>query len=149
MARKHTNLHPVLHSAHVLEKRVEALLASSDIRHRQALVLDALQRLGPTSQKHLAKQFDVSAGSISSMIVRLVALGYVKQATNPEDRRRDIVEITSSGSSVLRGVHKVWREGDKMIESALGRDKSEQFVKLARELSKALGGGPPAKEQKV
>ena len=107
MARKHANLHPVLHSAHILEKRVEALLASSDIRHRQALVLDTLQQLGPTSQKHLANQFGVSAGSISSMIVRLVALGYVTQATNPEDRRRDIVDITPSGRSVLRGVHKV------------------------------------------
>ena len=137
----------MLHSAHILEKRVEALLASSDIRHRQALVLDALQQLGPTSQKHLAKQLGLSAGSMSSMIVRLVALGYVTQATNPDDQRRDIVDITSNGRTVLRGVEKVWREGDKMIESALGPDKSEQFIKLARELSKALGGGPPIKEQ--
>lgn len=147
MTHEHAKLHPVLHSAHILEKRVEALLSSSDIRHRQALVLDALQQIGPTSQQHLAKQFGVSAGSMSSMIVRLLALGHITQVTNPKDRRRDIVDITSSGQSALRGVHEVWREGDRMIEAALGREKSEQFINLARELSKALGGGPPAKEQ--
>ena len=87
----------------------------------------------------LRKQFGVSAGSMSSMIVRLLALGHITQITNPKDRRRDIVDITSSGQSALRGVHEVWREGDRMIEAALGREKSEQFINHStRAFSKAL-----------
>lgn len=142
-------LHPVLHSAALLEKRIEALLSTSGIRHRQALILDALKLLGPTSQTHLAKQFGVSAGSMSSMIVRLVNSGYVTQITNPEDRRRDIVDITPSGDAALQDVYEVWRQGDKLIEVALGPEKCELFVSLASELRDALGGGPPTKEPRA
>ena len=148
MARNRLKLHPVLHSANILEKRMEALLGAFDIRHRQALVLDALEQIGPASQQHLAKHFGVSAGSMSGMVTRLAALGYITQIRDTEDRRRDIVAITPEGTAALKDVHGVWRQGDKMIEAALGPEKTEQFITLARQLSGALGGGPPRKERK-
>ncbi|WP_299640409.1 MarR family winged helix-turn-helix transcriptional regulator [uncultured Ruegeria sp.] len=146
MKRQHARIHPFLHSAAILEKKLESLLGSSGIRHRQALVLDALQKIGPSSQQHLVKHFSVSPGTMSSMISRLEALGYVQRETSPTDRRADVIKITPSGQSVLLGVAEVWEEGDKLIENILGSEDSKRLFALAEQLSRALGGGPPTIE---
>ncbi|MEP1574684.1 MarR family transcriptional regulator [Roseibium album] len=147
MKRQHAQIHPFLHSAAIMEKQLENLLGSSKIRHRQALVLDALLQIGPSSQQHLAKQFSVSPGTMSSMISRLETLGYVQRETNPTDRRADVVNITAEGLTALAGVADIWREGDKIIENILGPEESKRFFALSDKLSRALGGGPPKTEK--
>lgn len=132
-------IHPVLHSATLLEKRIEILLRPTGIRHRQALILDALSQIGPTSQRHLAKQFDVSAGSMSSMTERLVTLGFITQITNPENRRSDILDLTPDGREVLKKVWVVWQEATGLITSALGENQAETLTVLSTKLRNALG----------
>lgn len=146
MKSQHAHIHTFLHSAAILEKQLESLLALSGIRHRQALVLDALRKIGPSSQQHLIKHFSVSPGTMSSMISRLETLGYVKRETNPTDRRTDVVNITQDGLTAIAGVAYVWQEGDKIIENILGPEESKRFFALTDKLSKALGGGPPKME---
>ena len=146
MTRQHAKIHPFLHAAAILEKRLESLLGSSEIRHRQALVLDALQQIGSSSQQHLAKQFSVSPGTMSSMISRLETLGYVQRQTNPTDRRADVINVTSSGLAVVAGVAEIWHQSDEVVADILGDEESEQFFALSDKLSKALRGGPPKKE---
>ncbi|WFE87574.1 MarR family winged helix-turn-helix transcriptional regulator [Roseibium porphyridii] len=140
-------IHPVLHSATLLEKRIEILLRPTGIRHRQALILDALSQIGPTSQRHLAKQFDVSAGSMSSMTERLVTLGFITQITNPENRRSDILDLTPDGREVLKKVWVVWQEATGLITSALGENQAETLTVLSTKLRNALGGTQPEKER--
>ena len=142
MKRQHAKIHPVLHSAAILEKQLENVLGSSNVRHRQALVLDALRHIGSSSQQYLAKHFSVSPGTMSSMISRLEALGYVQRETDPTDRRTDVISITSDGSAVLAGVSEVWLAGDKVVEDILGPEEGKLFFALASKLSKGLGGGP-------
>ena len=146
MNMKPSKLHPFLHSAALLEKRVEKMLGSFGVRHRQAVILDALQRNGPASQRHLAKEINVSPGSMSSMTERLVTLGFIVQNSNPDDRRSDILEITPEGLAVLSDVQGVWRDGDKMIEAALGSKDAKQFFAMSEKLRNALGGRAPTKE---
>ena len=146
MKRQHAHIHSLLHSVAILEKRLESLLVPFGIRHRQALVLDALQQIGPSSQQHLAKHFSVSPGTMSSMISRLETLGYVKRETSPTDRRTDVVNITTDGLTAIAGVADVWQEGDKIIENILGPEESKRFFALTGKLSKGLGGGPPEME---
>ena len=146
MKHRSAQIHPFLHSAAALEKQLESLLVSSPIRHRQALVLDALQQVGPSSQQHLAKHFNVSAGTMSSMISRLEKLGYVRRETNPTDRRADVINITDDGLKALVVVADVWQEGDKIVEKILGPEDSKRLLTLTKQLSRALGGGPPKTE---
>lgn len=149
MKRQHAQIHPFLHSAALLEKQLESLLGSSGIRHRQALVLDALYRVGPSSQQHLVKHFGVSPGTMSSMISRLEALGYVQRETSPTDRRTDVITITPDGLATLLGVAEVWEEGRKIIEDILGSREGTRFLALADQLSRALGGSPPKVDPSV
>ncbi|MEQ9291579.1 MAG: MarR family winged helix-turn-helix transcriptional regulator [Roseibium album] len=124
------------------------LLRPTGIRHRQALILDALSKIGPTSQRHLAKQFDVSAGSMSSMTERLVALGFITQSTNPVNRRSDILDLTPDGRAVLEKVLIVWQEAAALITLALGDNQAETLTALSTKLRNTLGGTQPEKEQR-
>ncbi len=146
MKQQHAQIHSLLHSAAILEKQLESMLGASGIRHRQALVLDALDKLGPSSQQHLAKQFSVSPGTMSSMIFRLEKLGYIQRKTKPNDRRTDVIIITALGINVLADVLGIWQDGDKIIENILGPEESKQLFALTRKISSALGGGRPKPE---
>ena len=143
MKHQRAKLHPFLHAASNLEKHLEVLFVASKIRHRQALVLDALRVVGETSQQNLAKHFGVSPGTMSSMISRLETLGYVKSGSDQTDRRVDIISNTADGLAALEKVEGRWSDGDALVEEILGSSDAEQFFALADRLSKGLGGGRP------
>lgn len=59
--------------------------------------LHVLDRHGPTTPSVLAKQVNLTTGSASRMIDRLVAAGCVRRVPDPGDRRRVLVEPTQEG----------------------------------------------------
>ncbi|MAY66058.1 MAG: hypothetical protein CMM77_02890 [Rhodospirillaceae bacterium] len=143
MKAKPAKLHPLLHAATLIEKRVETLLASTGVRHRQALILDALDRFGPASQGHLAKEFNLSPGSMSTMTERLVVLGLITQRTNPDNRRQDILDLTGEGREALKAARRVWRQVDAQIDAALAPEDSAPFYATATVIRDSFGGRVP------
>jgi DNA-binding MarR family transcriptional regulator len=59
--------------------------------------LHVLGRHGPTTPSVLAKQVNLTTGSASRMIDRLVAAGCVRRVADPGDRRRVLIEPTQEG----------------------------------------------------
>lgn len=103
MKARPVKFHSYLHGAHLLQKRLDTLLAPMGIRPRQARVLNTLSGIGETSQTVLAQQFDVTAGSMSTMIERLLALGLISREKNPSDKPGDLIALTPEGKDALLG----------------------------------------------
>ncbi|MEV6149596.1 MarR family transcriptional regulator [Nonomuraea sp. NPDC052129] len=59
--------------------------------------LFVLGRHGPTTPGVLAKHVNLTTGSASRMIDRLVAAGCVRRVADPHDRRRVLIEPTREG----------------------------------------------------
>lgn len=59
--------------------------------------LHVLGRHGPTTPGILAKHVNLTTGSASRMIDRLVAAGCVRRVADPHDRRRVLIEPTQEG----------------------------------------------------
>lgn len=59
--------------------------------------LHVLGRHGPTTPSVLAKHVNLTTGSASRMIDRLVAAGCVRRVADPDDRRRVLIEPTQEG----------------------------------------------------
>lgn len=59
--------------------------------------LRALDRYGPATATALATHVGLTSGSVSRMIDRLDAAGWVKRVRDPGDRRRVLIELTSEG----------------------------------------------------
>ena len=148
MTPKPYKFHSLLHSADILEKRLATLLTPVGITPRQARILNVLNRVGAVSQTALTEQFDVTSGSMSTMVDRLLKLGMIERRKNPEDRRGDLISITDQGTAVLHEVRDVWQEIDELIEDKLGAEKAALLSELTRELKFALGGRVPGKDLK-
>ncbi|MBF6332113.1 MarR family winged helix-turn-helix transcriptional regulator [Nocardia transvalensis] len=59
--------------------------------------LHALDQYGPATPGALAERVNLTTGSASRMIDRLVAAGYVRRVPDPSDRRRVLIEPTREG----------------------------------------------------
>lgn len=136
----HAQFHSLLQSADLVEKQLSTLLSSVNVRPRQARILNALKRMGAASQVELADGFGVTAGSMSTMIDRLLAADLIIRCKNPEDRREDIVGLTASGERLVSEIRNLWLDVDELIIAAIGADKAAQLTMLTRELKIALGG---------
>ncbi|MCV3270169.1 MarR family winged helix-turn-helix transcriptional regulator [Roseobacter sinensis] len=145
MLRKGHKLHALLHSADLIEQHLRIELEPLGLRPRQARVLNALGHAGTSSQIELARAFNVSPASMSTMTQRLVEGGYILRSEDPKERRTNTLELTEKGRALLSDVRKAWANVDKIIETAIGKDKAEALAERAFELRNALGGHPPAK----
>lgn len=136
-------LHFLLHSADLLEDRLQKRLAPLDIRPRQARILDALARMEPASQVRLARAFHVTAASMSTMTARLIEAGFITRETDPEEARAHVLRLTERGRGLLVDIHAAWRDIDRLIERRLGPEKAALLADLTGELRDSLGDRVP------
>ena len=136
-------LHYLLHSAALIDKCLSTHLLPLGLGPRQARVIDALDRMGPTSQINLARECDITAASMSTMTSRLMTAGYVSRETSPLEARRNTLSLTPLGQALLNDIKRIWTQVDQIIEKSIGTEKSDALATLARELSHALGWRAP------
>ena len=140
MRAKGDKFHLLLHSADLLDEQLRNHLAPMGIKPRQARIIGALARMGSASQVELAREFNVTAASMSTMTSRLISAGYILRETDPVEARANVLKLTDLGRSLLDDVHDAWREMDRVIEKAIGRSKAKDLADLTGELRDALGG---------
>ena len=141
--KKNYRFHSLLHSSDLLEQRLRLGLEPLELRPRQARVLSALNRLGQISQVTLAKEFQVTPGSMSTMVTRLEKLGFITRHREPDERRSDVLILTAVGKAHLKGIRKTWTQMDDLIIEAIGIKKAQLLSELTEELTTALGGHVP------
>ena len=133
----------LLHSADLVEERLRIQLSPLGITPRQARIIEALDRMGSCSQVRLAREFNVSPASMSTMTTRLIAAGFILRRPDDRELRSNVLSLTESGRSLLSGVFDAWRAVDDLIEGAIGADEAHVLSGIARSLRDALGGHPP------
>jgi DNA-binding MarR family transcriptional regulator len=147
MQSQSCNFHFLLHSAHIVEERLRKRLAPLRVQPRQARILDAIGRMGATSQITLAEEMSVTQASMSTMIVRLVDLGFVTKKIDGNELRSNIVRLTKRGQNLLEQIYTLWSETDREIEKLIGAKHAKQLTEITFELRNALGGFTPGESK--
>ena len=149
MAKRSGNLlHPLLHAGHLVEAHLRDRLNHTGLQPRQARVLSTLHRIGETSQRTLANEFDITPASMSSMCDRLVAAGLIERQVDPDEKRAFLIRLTAKGESKVQDIHKAWEDIDKIIVEAIGRKPAKSLADLATGLRDQLGGRIPGHGKK-
>ena len=143
MSSQSYKFHLLLHSAHLLEERLRSRLAPLGIQPRQARALDALGRMGQASQVELAREFALSAASMSTMTSRLLTAGLIEKYVDERELRSNVLKLSKHGKSLLKKIYREWREIDREIGIILGVENADQLGSLTYELRNALGGSTP------
>lgn len=104
--------------------------------------------MGTTSQIELAREFNVTAASMSTMTARLIAADLISRRVDPVHQRSNVLELTEKGQSLVDAVREAWSDVDRLIEELIGPDNARRLAELTYDLRDALGGRTPGGETK-
>jgi MarR family 2-MHQ and catechol resistance regulon transcriptional repressor len=103
-------------------------LGDSDFR-----VLEVLLHKGPLPVNVIGPKVNLTPGSISVAVDRLVAKGLVSRVESPEDRRVRIVALTPRGKSVITPI---FREHVAAMEKVFASLSGDELRQLERHLKR-------------
>jgi len=90
--------------------RASQLLAPLGLHAGQEALLLELDRSGPQIQAQLSDALGCEAPSVTLMARKLEALGHIRRATDPTDKRAAVVTLTSSGRTLVTKIRQLWVE---------------------------------------
>lgn len=88
---------------------------------------------GPMSMGDLSKRLMVSNGNVTGLIDRLAGEGLVERAPSPDDRRVQMVSLTSKGAKTFAEMaknHRIWV--GEMMSGLSAREMNDLYDLLAR-----------------
>ena len=83
------------------------LLEPMNLTHPQYLVMLALWGEAPLSVTELSRRLDLDPGTLSPLLKRLEAAGYVTRGRSPEDERSLAVRLTSAGVALREQAERI------------------------------------------
>jgi MarR family transcriptional regulator, organic hydroperoxide resistance regulator len=72
------------------------------LTYPQYLVMLVLWEYGPVSVKRLGEELALDSGTLSPLLKRLAAHGYVRRERSTEDERSVVIHLTGAGSALRR-----------------------------------------------
>lgn len=108
-------------------------------------VLATLVRLGPEtglSQRRLMAELDLSSGTMSVRIERLVRAALVTKTNDPSDGRGSIVKLTKAGRDLFERCAPVHLQNERALLRVFSAEQQQQLVGLLRHWLRALEQRP-------
>ena len=119
-----------------------AALAPAGINGREAAVLRAIDNPHPLAQVEIARRMGIDRTTMVALIDDLQERGLVRRRQDPEDRRKNVVELTDAGKDITRLATQAGKQAEQSFLSPLSADEAEQFKKILRALLYNLPAGP-------
>ncbi len=129
----------------LLSPRLEAVFARFGLRGADFAVLATLVRLADdrVSQRRLASELGLSAGTMSLRIDRLVKLGLAGRAPDPEDGRGALISLTARGRELFDASAPEHLANTLELLAGLSDDERDQLGRLLGKLLDTLEDHEP------
>lgn len=109
------------------------LLQPMGLTHPQYLVMLALWEHAPLSVKELSKLLQLDPGTLSPLLKRLEAIGYIRRQRDSQDERVLAVTLTSAGRELRSEAERI----PSSVVDRLGMDL-EELQELHRSLTRVI-----------
>jgi len=107
-----------------MSKAYKPLLEPLNLTYLQYLVMLALWSGGPSNLAQVAKRLMLDSPSLTPVLKRLEAAGYVQRTRDPEDDRRIVLTVTAAGQRLkaeVKGIQAgIATASSCTLEEALG-----------------------------
>jgi DNA-binding MarR family transcriptional regulator len=143
--RRHADAaEPLVGVAPLISRWIERVLAAHDppLTLGQFLALRAIaaELLNATE---LARRTGVSGPAISQLVTALDQAGWIKRSQAPDDRRRQALALTESGSRTYRSAARLVHARVGELLSPLPAPDVQRLGRALERLEQTLGGAPP------
>jgi DNA-binding MarR family transcriptional regulator len=109
-------------------------LAPLGINGREAAVLRAIDAGGPLSQGEIARAMNVDRTTMVALIDDLQLKGLVERRQDPDDRRKNVIELTDAGCGTVRQAAEAVEQAERNFLGPLSAAESAQFKRILRAL---------------
>ncbi len=104
----------------------------------QELVLKVLADTDGRTMSQLALALGVQPPTVTKMVTRLSAQGYVRRQVSDKDGRLARVYLTEAGQELVASVDKAWKRLEREAMSGLDEKDRKKLRKLLRQVEKNL-----------
>ncbi len=118
--------------------------AASGLTARQMHHLDVIAALANPSPSEIAERQGLTKPSVTALITRLGAAGYLRKTASDLDRREYHVHVTAKGMGFVEEHRAVHRRLAEAFTSALEPREVDELEALVRKVIAALKNRPPA-----
>ncbi len=116
----------------------DALLKPHDMTMSQGWVLVHLVRENGLRQSDLADRMDIATVTVSKLIDRLEARGYVERRSDPDDRRSNRIYATPQAKGVVKVMTKTIFEVDEMASRGIPEEDLQTALSVLRQMKDNL-----------
>lgn len=129
----------ILHSYNEISKGINPpSIQRIDLTSAQIKALTSFHNTSEYTMSELSKSLGVTLPTTSSMINRLIQLGYVERKRDQEDRRVVKVKLTNQGKSILNRLMKERRIALEKLLKVLNNQELEIFLQSIENVSSLL-----------
>ena len=128
-------------------ERFTKAMSSAKLTQRQFAVLHATSAREGLTQTELVKATGIDRSTLAELVARMVRNGLLEREKLPDDARANAVRLTADGRALLDAATQGAREADKLILSALPKNKRASFLETLRRIADTLEKGEEAAKQ--
>ena len=136
---RRTVTHRLAQAAHAYRVRAGSQLARMKLHSGQETLLKALADSDGMSMSDLAATLGVQPPTVTKMISRLAAQGYVERRAAPGDARQAQVFLTEQGRDAIAAIDKLWKRIEKTALADIDDKDRKRLRKLLRQVERNLG----------
>jgi MarR family transcriptional regulator, lower aerobic nicotinate degradation pathway regulator len=108
--------------------------ASAGVRGYHYRLLAALEEFGPASQAALGRRTSIDRSDVVAVLNDLAARGLIERSPDPDDRRRNVITITTAGTEQLRALDEVVAGVQEKLLAPLSPGDRARLVSLLKAL---------------
>ncbi|WP_409186582.1 MarR family winged helix-turn-helix transcriptional regulator [Amycolatopsis sp. VS8301801F10] len=101
----------------------------------QFAILSVIARDPGVDQATAGERAAIDKSTLAAMLRRLEERGLVARSVDPQDRRRQLLELTEHGTSALHAASPLVREAEERMLSRLSASERQRLYALLRKLS--------------
>lgn len=130
--------HRLAQAAKAQRTRAGVHLAALKLHPGQEVVLEALAECDGRTMGELAAALGVQPPTVTKMVARLAAYGFVVRQTSEVDGRLARVFLTDPGRALIGDIDQVWKRLEKEALAGFDDKERKRLRKLLRRMEKNL-----------
>jgi len=133
-----TATHRLAQASRAQRTRAAVHLSALGLHPGQEVVLKALAQNDGQTMSELATRLGVQPPTVTKMVTRLAAYGFVVRQTSERDGRLARVFLTDPGLALITRVDRMWKRLEKEALTGLDDKDKKRLRKLLKKMEKNL-----------
>lgn len=117
-----------------IKRLMEERLKEYNLTHLQFSILMNLHKNNVTTQKELLKYSYGDEASITRLVDRLEAKGYLNRVQSNEDKRKKMLTLTKEGKDLTEKLIICANEVNELLVKDLEKDESKELLNLLKKV---------------